>query len=108
VDYVNWKKKPLEGPKDSVIVSAIESTVRDFEAQLVTVITDQTRSTGRDKRPLRSGLLRSSPNLRVEILTQTRIGEPLARLRERHFVFIGPSASPFGEDGRDQSLPIDQ
>ena len=65
------------------------------------------RPTG-GKRPLRSGLLRSSPNLRVEILTQTRIGEPLARLSERHFVFIGPSASPFGEDGRDQSLPIDQ
>ena len=58
MDYVNWKKKPLEGPKDSVIVPAIESTVRDFEAQLVTVITDQTRSTGRDNPALETTFVR--------------------------------------------------
>lgn len=49
IDYANWKKKPLDGPKDSIVVPAIETSVRDHEAQLVTVITDQVVAGRRDQ-----------------------------------------------------------
>lgn len=49
IDYANWKKKPLNGPKDSVIVPAIETSVMEQEAQLVTVITN--KADGRRDQP---------------------------------------------------------
>lgn len=49
IDYAKWKKQPLDGPKDSVVVPAIESSVRNREQQLVTVITDQAATARRDQ-----------------------------------------------------------
>lgn len=41
IDYASWKKKPLDGPKDVVVAPAIEKSVKEHEAQLLTVITDK-------------------------------------------------------------------
>lgn len=38
IDYDNWKKKPLDGPKDSVVTPAIESSLNERHDQLMTVI----------------------------------------------------------------------
>ncbi|MER8648805.1 DEAD/DEAH box helicase [Mesorhizobium sp. M1121] len=38
IDYDKWKKKPLDGPKDSVVTPAIESSLNEHHDQLMTVI----------------------------------------------------------------------
>jgi hypothetical protein len=38
IDYPRWKTKPLEGPKDAVVTPAIETTMRDQQEKLVTVM----------------------------------------------------------------------
>lgn len=38
IDYEKWKKKPLNGPKDSVVTPAIESSLNEHHDQLMTVI----------------------------------------------------------------------
>jgi replicative superfamily II helicase len=38
IDYAKWKKKPLDGPKDVLVVPAIESNINDHHNQLMTVI----------------------------------------------------------------------
>jgi hypothetical protein len=38
IDYEKWKKKPLDGPKDSVVTPAIESSLNEHHDQLMTVI----------------------------------------------------------------------
>jgi superfamily II DNA/RNA helicase len=43
IDYPRWKTQPLQGPKDAVITPAIESTLRDSQAQLISVMRNQTR-----------------------------------------------------------------
>ncbi|MDQ2103439.1 hypothetical protein, partial [Azospirillum isscasi] len=58
IDYENWKKKPLDGPKDSVVVPAIESTVREQEADLVTVILDGKHSQLRNETALETAFVR--------------------------------------------------
>jgi len=40
IDYNNWKKKPLDGPKDESIVPAIENSVQGNSTQLINIITD--------------------------------------------------------------------
>lgn len=40
IDYDNWKKKPLDGPKDSIIIPAIENTIKNHEDILLSVIND--------------------------------------------------------------------
>ena len=76
IDYANWKKKPLDGPKDSVVVPAIETSVRDHEAQLVTVITDQVTAGHRDQPDLETAFGRLySDHKRGELSTTLgRIG----------------------------------
>jgi hypothetical protein len=64
IDYENWKKKPLEGSKDSVIVPAIESSVRDHEAQLVTVINDQAAGGRKDQADLETVFVRLYSDLK--------------------------------------------
>ncbi len=58
IDYANWKKKPLEGPKDTVITPAIERTVRDNKARLISIITDQAKSIDRDDPTLETAFVR--------------------------------------------------
>lgn len=41
IDYAHWKKKPLEGPRDAVVVPAIETAIRERQAELVNVIANQ-------------------------------------------------------------------
>ncbi len=38
IDYNKWKKKPLEGPKDSIVIPAIETSLNEHHDQLMTVI----------------------------------------------------------------------
>jgi hypothetical protein len=38
IDYDKWKKKPLDGPKDSVVTPAIESSLSNHHDQLMNVI----------------------------------------------------------------------
>jgi hypothetical protein len=38
IDYGKWKSKPLEGPKDSVVLSALQSTVEDHRETLEGII----------------------------------------------------------------------
>ncbi|MDR6095557.1 DEAD/DEAH box helicase [Stenotrophomonas sp. SORGH_AS_0321] len=38
IDYDKWKKKPLDGPKDSVVTPAIESSLSNHRDQLMNVI----------------------------------------------------------------------
>ncbi|MFK4533473.1 hypothetical protein ABIA00_001656 [Bradyrhizobium ottawaense] len=41
IDYPRWKTQPLQGPKDAVITPAIQSTLRDSQAQLIRVMRNQ-------------------------------------------------------------------
>jgi hypothetical protein len=41
IDYSRWKTKPLEGPKDAVVTPAIESTMRERQEQLISVMRNQ-------------------------------------------------------------------
>jgi hypothetical protein len=50
IDYPRWKTQPLQGPKDAVITPAIESTLRDSQAQLISVMRNQAQS-GRGDEP---------------------------------------------------------
>ncbi|TIP07981.1 DEAD/DEAH box helicase [Mesorhizobium sp.] len=76
IDYANWKKKPLEGPRDSIVVPAIETSVREHEAQLVTVIIDQAAAGPRDQPDLETAFGRLySDHKRGELSTTlARIG----------------------------------
>ncbi|MGH6882481.1 MAG: helicase-related protein, partial [Hypericibacter sp.] len=76
IDYENWKKKPLDGPKDTVVVPAIESSVKDHQTQLVTIITNQTKAGSRDEPTLETAFVRLySDHKRGELATTlARIG----------------------------------
>ncbi|ARM91042.1 DEAD/DEAH box type DNA/RNA helicase protein (plasmid) [Rhizobium sp. CIAT894] len=41
IDYGKWKKKPLDGPKDTDVVPAIETSVLQNSAELLNVIADE-------------------------------------------------------------------
>jgi hypothetical protein len=76
IDYAKWKKQPLDGPKDSIVVPAIESSVREREQQLVTVITDQVATLRRDQPDLETafGRLYSDHKRGTLATTLGRIG----------------------------------
>jgi DEAD/DEAH box helicase len=76
IDYAKWKNKPLDEPKDAVIVPAIESSVRNHQAQLVTIITDQAAIGGHDETALETAFVRLySDHKRGELTTTlARIG----------------------------------
>jgi len=64
IDYDKWKKKPLEGERDAVIVPAIESTVRQHEDQLVTVIRDEVTGRASDQSALETVFVRLYSDLK--------------------------------------------
>ncbi|WP_284424119.1 DEAD/DEAH box helicase [Bradyrhizobium sp. SSBR45G] len=41
VDYARWKTQPLQGPKEAIVTPAIEATLRDSQAQLISVMRNQ-------------------------------------------------------------------
>ena len=76
IDYENWKKKPLEGSRDSVVVPAIEASVREHQDQLVTVIKDSAAAGRRDQADLETVFVRLYSDLKRGSLgtTMERIG----------------------------------
>lgn len=58
IDYNAWKTKPLAGPKDSVIVPAIQTTVVEDGPNLVSVITDAAVEKGADEDALETAFVR--------------------------------------------------
>jgi hypothetical protein len=58
IDYGTWKKKPLDGPRDAIIVPAIEANVREQNDQLVDIIRDVNAGRQIDKANLESTFVR--------------------------------------------------
>jgi len=76
IDYDSWKKKPLDGPRDAVIVPAIEANVREQNDELVNVIRDVNSGRQIDKANLESTFVRLYSDFHQGRLTATldRIG----------------------------------
>lgn len=76
IDYARWKKKPLDGPREAVVVPAIESTIREQREQLVRVISDQPGIRGRDDPSLETTFVRLYSDHKKGELVETflRIG----------------------------------
>ena len=71
IDYDKWKKKPLEGPKDSIITPAIETSLNDYHDQLMTVIAG-TPSVGRsDETDLETAFVRLFTDFKAGDLSRT-------------------------------------
>lgn len=71
IDYSSWKTKPLEGPKDSVIVPAIQTTVIEDGPNLVNVITDAAVEKGSDEDALETAFVRLYADHKKGELTTT-------------------------------------
>ncbi|WAC49806.1 DEAD/DEAH box helicase [Asticcacaulis sp. SL142] len=76
IDYDVWKKKPLDGPKDAVIMPAIEKSIKFDSAQLFTVISDDVKMRGSDRAGLETAFVRLYSDLKRGDLQTTlnRIG----------------------------------
>ncbi|MEJ0078004.1 MAG: DEAD/DEAH box helicase [Alphaproteobacteria bacterium] len=85
IDYHSWSRKPLSGPKDTEIASAIETTVRFRQEELANVIAGAEGGRFR-RRPidLDSAFVRLLSDLRDGSLRQTfeRIGLPASERAE--------------------------
>ena len=71
IDYDKWKKKPLDGPRDAVVVPAMETSIRDNEVQLVNVIRDGPVEGRSDNPNLESTFVRLFSDLKSGELTRT-------------------------------------
>lgn len=78
IDYAKWKKKPLDAPKDSVVIPAIESIVKTRNSQLISVIHDQPDPSAKDTLNLETAFVRLYSDLGRGTLQSTfdRIGLP--------------------------------
>ena len=76
IDYDHWKKKPLDGPKDSIIVPAMEASIRDREAQLISMIGNSQRTIRGDELDLETTFVRLYADHKLGDLAKTfeRIG----------------------------------
>lgn len=71
IDYDKWKKKPLDGPKDAIIIPAIETSLNEHHDQLMTVIAG-TPSAGRsDETDLETTFVRLYTDFKGGDLSQT-------------------------------------
>lgn len=71
IDYDKWKKKPLDGPKDSVVTPAIQSSLNEHHDQLMTVIAG-TPTVGRsDQTDLETTFVRLYTDFKGGDLNQT-------------------------------------
>jgi hypothetical protein len=75
IDYENWEKKPLEGPREAEIIPAIENNIKSDADALVSVIRDNAGSSG-DRTNLESTFVRLLSDRQEGRLEQTlgRIG----------------------------------
>jgi hypothetical protein len=71
IDYAHWKKKPLEGPRDAIVVPAIEAIIKEHQANLLTVITNQPTVGRRDDAVLEAAFVRLYTDHKRGQLTQT-------------------------------------
>ncbi|MET3358706.1 hypothetical protein ABH972_001234 [Bradyrhizobium ottawaense] len=76
IDYDHWKKKPLDGPKDSVVVPALETSIRERESQLLDMIGDSKRVSRGDELDLETTFVRlySDHKLGGLLATLERVG----------------------------------
>jgi hypothetical protein len=76
IDYDKWKKKPLEGPKDAIVIPAIETSIREQSEALLTVISDSQTSGRSDDPNLETTFVRLYTDLKRGELSTTlaRIG----------------------------------
>ncbi|WP_061029379.1 DEAD/DEAH box helicase, partial [Bradyrhizobium sp. CCH5-F6] len=75
IEYDKWKKKPLESSKETLILPAIETNVKDLSGQLVSVIRDDVEARS-DRTNLESTFVRLFSDHKEGRLTTTlqRIG----------------------------------
>lgn len=71
IDYEKWKKKPLDGPKDSVVIPAIESSLNDHHDQLMSVIAGTPSSARSDQTDLETTFVRLFTDFKGGDLSQT-------------------------------------
>lgn len=71
IDYDKWKKKPLHGPKDSIVVPAIESSLNEHHDQLMTVIAGSPRKSQSDDTDLETTFVRLYTDFKGGDLNQT-------------------------------------
>lgn len=71
IDYDKWKKKPLEGPKDSIVTPAIETSLKDHHDQLITVITGAPSAGRSDETDLETTFVRLYTDFKGGDLSQT-------------------------------------
>ncbi|MBX9802040.1 MAG: DEAD/DEAH box helicase [Caulobacteraceae bacterium] len=76
IDYEKWKKKPLDGPKDSIVVPAIETSINEHQDRLMTVISGSSPAARGDDANLETTFLRLYTDFKNGDLGQTfeRIG----------------------------------
>lgn len=71
IDYDKWKKKPLDGPKDSVVTPAIESSLSKHHDQLMTVIAGAPTGGRKDETDLETTFVRLYTDFKGGDLYQT-------------------------------------
>lgn len=72
VDYLSWRKKPLGGPKDTKITSAIEATLKARQGELVSTILTEDRTQRRKRQiDLDATFVRLFTDFREGTLTRT-------------------------------------
>jgi hypothetical protein len=71
IDYDKWKKKPLDGPKDSVVTPAIESSLTEHHDQLMTVIAGVPTAGRSDETDLETTFVRLYTDFKGGHLNQT-------------------------------------
>jgi hypothetical protein len=71
IDYDKWKKKPLDGPKDSVVTPAIESSLNKHHDQLMTVIAGTPTGGRNDETDLETTFVRLYTDFKGGDLYQT-------------------------------------
>jgi hypothetical protein len=76
IDYEKWKKKPLKGPKNAIIVPAIETSINEHQARLINVIAGAPPERRTDDSSLETTFVRLYTDFKGGSLTQTfqRIG----------------------------------
>lgn len=71
IDYEKWKKKPLDTPKDSVVVPAMERSLNDQHEQLARVISGKGIQANKDEADLETASVRLYTDFKGGALTRT-------------------------------------
>ncbi|MER9195742.1 DEAD/DEAH box helicase [Mesorhizobium australicum] len=71
IDYDKWKKKPLDGPKESIVIPAIESSLKEHHDQLMTVISGAPTTSHSDETDLETTFVRLYTDFKGGDLNQT-------------------------------------